>query len=229
MKEPIVIVYALLAEGDPRFRYIGVTKRSVQRRLKEHFAEARQGVDTYKCRWLRKCLRENKAVKAVEISRVPESAWPLWEQFFIATTPGLTNSQAGGIGAVGISEEARAKMSARKKGKSQNLTPEQRKRRGDISRGRVWTAESKAKLSKSRKGQKLSAKHRAKISALQTGRPGNPKAIESMAAANRGKPLPIETRLKVSLAQKGKTLSPEHIANLTAARRKRALRELGES
>lgn len=116
------------------------------------------------------------------------------------------------------SDVSRAKISASKKGKKQNLSDEQR-----------------AAISARHKGRKRSPETGARISAANTGRKMSPEAIEKMAASHRGKPETAETRAKLSALRKGKRpsdicmeamraantgrkLTPEHIAKASAAR-----------
>lgn len=117
----LVSVHGLIADGDATFRYIGVTTGALRIRFNRHVYEARYGIDSHKCRWLRKCLAEGRAVKIKEIIKVPFAEWPQWEQSFIARIPNLTNSTAGGRGALDWSPELRAKISAQRKGRRKGI------------------------------------------------------------------------------------------------------------
>lgn len=95
------------------------------------------------------------------------------------------------------SDEARAKVSARLK-------------------GRTFTAETRAKISATKTGVALSDETRAKMSASHTGKKRSPEAVAKIAAAHRGRKRPAESIEKMRRALTGRRLSPEHAAKCAA-------------
>lgn len=58
---------------------------------------------------------------------------------------------------------------------------------GESSLGHKWSAESRARLSAARKGKLLTAEHRAKVSLALTGRPVSPETQARLSAAQKGR------------------------------------------
>lgn len=96
------------------------------------------------------------------------------------------------------SDEARANMSAAKKGKT-------------------FSAEQRANMSAAQKGRTISAEHRANISAALKGRTCSAETRAILSAALKGKTLSAEHCANMSTALKGKTRSDEVRANMSAA------------
>lgn len=178
----LISVYALVGEGEG-VRYIGVTSRLLEVRLKWHWYDARYGTKTHKCSWMRKCVREGRKITIVELVRVPEEEWPNWERAFISSATNLTNSCEGGKGVVGISLAARIKISLRTRGRK--LTEMQKENIRQIRTGSVATAEAKINMSKAALGKKKSALHKANISAAQRGKKFSPERRAILSAAQK--------------------------------------------
>lgn len=102
-------------------------------------------------------------------------------------------------------EERRKAMAERMLGTVRGpMSPEQKKAISEMNKGRVHSAESRAKMSQAGKGRVVSAETRAKIS-----------------EAKKGHAMPDYVRERLREANKGKKLSPEHRAILVDALRKR--------
>jgi hypothetical protein len=233
-----VFIYGLKAEGEG-LRYIGVTKCSLPKRLREHRFDARTS-DTRKARWLRKCFREGREVSIVKIAEVPEATWPEWEQGFIRRAReigvALTNTCDGGVGLLGLPAESRARIAAfwlgrkhkpetiaRISAAKKNPSPETRAKIsaaaqrqwqegrgvGPWWKGKKQPPEMIAKIAATRIGKKLSAETRAKIAEAARRQWAKPGA-------------PI--RAAVTLAKKGKSLTAAHRAKLVAGQQRRHAR-----
>lgn len=199
MKPPtgMVIIYALVAEGEGP-RYIGVTKCSLAKRLREHKHESKTG-NTRKARWFRKRMKQGVKIAIVCIVAVPEQDWSAWERAYIKRARelgiDLVNTCEGGLGLLGLPENTLEK-------------------RGKFWLGRKHTEETKARISAAKKNP--SAETRAKISAAtlrqrQEGRaPASPwkgkkqppEMIAKRVASMRGRKASAETRAKLSASVK---------------------------
>lgn len=96
-------IYVLVSSKDLNtVRYVGKTNGYLKQRLYAHVHESRKGVDTFKCRWIRKQLREGYKIHIKLIDVVYKSDWQFWEIFWIAEYKRrgcfLTNTSMGGDG-----------------------------------------------------------------------------------------------------------------------------------
>lgn len=112
-----------------------------------------------------------------------------------------------------FSAEARANMSAARKGKKRS-TP--------------FSAEHRARLAASAQSRipalvarNRSPEHRKKVSLGKTGSKASPETLAKMSAANKGKKLSAETRQKISAIHKGRKKSAAHHKKLAALLAKR--------
>ena len=108
----------------------------------------------------------------------------------------LCNLTMGGEGMSGhqMSEESKAKISQKNKGKSVPLERRERIRQTNLSK---VDDEFRKKCGLSMKGRKLSKEH-----------------IEAISKKNKGRVKSEEVRKRMSMAQKGRKLSPEHIEKI---------------
>lgn len=145
----------------------------------------------------------------------------LWISTLNTMSPFGYNLTKGGKGASGykLSSEARAKMSARLKGKSKSASHAaniskaltgKKKSAEAISKtrrtGSSHSNETKRKMSASRKGKPKSAEHRLKIGLSGKGKHSAPRsasAIEKSRLAMIGRPRTQETKDKISRAKSG--------------------------
>lgn len=142
------VIYALI---DPRntnvVRYIGFTKKTLERRLIEHLSDARRGHMNHRCNWIRSLTKDNIRPIISIIEEVTEDNWQerekYWIRFYKET---LTNTTEGGEGLINPSDEVRERIS---KKVSENLKGNQ------YRKGIPHTEESKAAI---KKGMKNSIK-----------------------------------------------------------------------
>jgi group I intron endonuclease len=195
-KDTIVsgIIYAL-HNGDGVHRYVGYSTKTAQKRLKDHYytctVQKAKSRDLYV--WMIENGRETIQIEVLE-SHTEITLRDLLQRerecIAAAKEAGakLLNGTSGGQGLPGLkhTDEAKAKMSARHKGKT--ISEEQRKKISEFMKGHKYnegrgpvSAESRAKMSESRKGEK---NH------------------------NFGKPMSPETKAKMSAARKGKSNGP---------------------
>ena len=144
-------------------------------------------------------LSENEAF-SLEIERIS-----FWRELGID----LANHTNGGDGISGLkmSLEAKAKMSAAKKGKPGNVT----------MLGRKHSDETKAKMSAAHKGVKKSPDHAAKVGLRHKGKIASLETRAKLSAAKTGISPSEETRNKLSLSNKGQKRSEDTIINMKAA------------
>ena len=105
-----------LYENSNRIRYIGMTKNSLELRLKNHFKESKKG-GNYKCRWIRKCLKTDTPINIGLLQSFYSlldclEAEKYWIKYFRNLECALVNSCEGGLGLVQPSDETRHKMRA---------------------------------------------------------------------------------------------------------------------
>lgn len=148
-------LYYLSDGKDGEVRYIGKTGQTLQKRLSGHLAD-RAKQQNHRAHWLR-------AASDVHIHLIAEVDGDgcAEEIDLIASLRALgarlVNGTAGGEGTPKhtVSEDARARMSAAKKGRKQK--PEHVEKRRLANTGRYWSAERRAAFSEQCKGRKASA------------------------------------------------------------------------
>ena len=123
-----------------------------------------------------------------ELNKLEAYYIELYQSF---NTPHGMNLTSGGD-CFKVSDETRAKQSARAKNR---------------------TKEHTAKIALANKGRKISLETRAKLSLAMTGKKASKEALEKM----RGRTHNEETKAKMSAAQKGKKKSVEHLKNIALA------------
>lgn len=241
-----VTIYSLSDPISGEIRYVGKTARDLERRLNQHLAEKRFA---HKRCWIESLLRKGlkPQIETLEIiENSDDKDWQEVERFWIAYLRfigcSLTNADSGGLGGKCLSAEtrfkislanrgsvrtpeARAKMSAIKKGQTSPrkgviLSSETRKKIGLAGMGRIpWnkgilmtgvhpmlgkkhTAESLAKMSKSHLGFKHSDQSRKNM----RGRiPWNKGRNDLPSSHMLGKTHTRESRAKISAALMGNT------------------------
>lgn len=138
-------IYTLKVKGETEIRYVGLTKRTLTRRLSSHFADSKKR-NTHKDYWIRKnefnieivLVEEN--ISSLEEANIREM---YWIQYFKDLGCDLVNSTNGGDGTAGlrVSDEHKRKLSELNKGKK--LSEEQKKKIGDGRRGQKFTPDQK--------------------------------------------------------------------------------------
>ena len=111
-----MILYGLHDGNPDDVRYVGVTTRALEERLKGHLKESQRDANTYKRRWIQKAMAEGHKIGIVALDHAESKADLMrLEQFWImvlgALGARLTNATAGGDGLLNPSPETRAKMS----------------------------------------------------------------------------------------------------------------------
>lgn len=220
-------IYILIDPRDGEVRYVGWTTRP-RSRLGVHLCNARRGESYYVSRWIASLLAEGlqPAMRVIEAGDGCGYAQAErgWIAHYRVQGCRLTNLTDGGDGAVGLrhSTEAKAKMSAAKKGRPvgeaalRNLakswqTPLSRESRAKIGlahRGKIVGAEARAKLRAANLGKHHSEETCAKISEIGRGRKRSLDAIERTAATHRGRKRSPEVCARISAAKKGICLGP---------------------
>lgn len=121
-----IIIYYLYAENDldKTPRYIGITSKSLEKRLNQHQQPFNLKSQTYKTNWIKSLLSNNIKLCA-EIIDIVDS----WEKackkeielisYYRNLNVGLTNTTAGGDGLLNMqfSDEAKLKISLKAKGR----------------------------------------------------------------------------------------------------------------
>lgn len=155
-------LYVIYSTKDFKVKYVGITKRSTEVRLKDHLKNIYR-LKTYKDKWMISCLNDGydiriKTVRCCNTSEEVNLAEINLISYLLSKNYKLTNSTAGGDGILNPSNDVRKKIS------------ESRKRY-------KWTDESRLKLSNSKKGTtsakgcKWSDEAKAKQSLIHKGRP----------------------------------------------------------
>ena len=200
------IIYGIC---DPReaghIRYVGQTGYSIQRRLRQHLKNGRQGNRLRVSRWIAACLANGVTPTASQLDHVVITELDQRETFWILKLRGdghqLLNQTIGGKAPRGYrhTQETKNKISAAHKGKKHS--PEWRQRLRDGLRA----PEMRAKLGHM-KGKKQGCspeRHARIIEALS-----RPEVRAKLSQSSRG-----------NQSNKGRTFSPEHRAKIAAARR----------
>lgn len=110
-------IYGLVCPVAGCLRYIGKTD-NVRERLSDHIKKARYPKEkTYRARWIRTLLAQDKKPSAVVLMSVPNSmSWQTVEGFFISTARyfelPITNTACGGEGGWVFSDEVKARHAA---------------------------------------------------------------------------------------------------------------------
>jgi hypothetical protein len=210
-------IYAIRLADRDEYRYVGLTTKTPEKRLRQHLKVAASGRKTPFYDWLRKVAGRGVVVDVVQVVRGDPSALGYEEKYWIAELRGfgnrLLNISEGGLGPTGVvwSDEAREAARQRSLGRPGVSRP------GDLNPffGKTHSGEQRRRWSETRRGQnsgsdnpnfgKFGADHpsfghtmsevaRAQLSESRRGS-GNP---------NFGKTASAETRAKRSAAQKGR-------------------------
>lgn len=182
-------------------RYIGVTKKPLSRRLREHILDRDR---THKTDWI-KSLRKKELMPSINLIEDGLTVAEAFEKemqyikLFKSFGARLTNCSDGGEGNKGYryTDEQKLRMSRIHKGKAGFWT------------GKKRSEETKQKISDKLKGVRLSEERKQNMSRERKGRKGKPHSTEAklkMSLAKKGQrraPLSEEHKAKISLAKKG--------------------------
>lgn len=216
-KEEMLSLYALI---DPReevswrnqIRYVGITKKSLQRRLSEHLQESKNNRKRHVYKWIRKLSKVGLIPKTIELARVSDNWWQIAEctaiKHFKDLGYRLCNHTDGGDGTLGWSpsEEYRKAAALRMKGNTYAKALKGFKRseqnKANLSKalkGRILTEEWKRKISENHKGmlgKKMSEEAKQKIAEKNKG----PKSVRHRYKLRQ--PKSVRWRYKLRLAQR---------------------------
>lgn len=181
-------------------RYIGVTKKLLNVRLREHLLDKDR---THKTDWIKSLNRKSliPSINLIEDDLTLEEAFKKeieYIKLFKSCGAKLTNSGIGGEGNKGykFTKEQKEKLSESHKGLK------------GFWAGKKRDMATNKKISERLKGIPMSEETKQKLSRALKGR--------------KGKPHSIETRIKLSLIRKGKKfqpLSPEHKFKISLAKK----------
>lgn len=184
-------------------KYVGYTTKPPEQRLKGHVAEAKKGIKTYKCNWIRSLLAKGKKPVIIEFCRVPVSNLAKSEIETIADLKQcykLTNSTLGGDGVLGLRNKPKLSAEARKRISQSVKLARQR----EIRQGRVFEMHSpkaREKAAKKLRGFKHSKRTRLRMSAALRKRYKDPEQrIKTGLILSR--PKSEEHRRKLSISSK---------------------------
>lgn len=182
--------------SDPRNnapRYVGITTRSLEKRLVRHLNLENREID-HRSNWVRqlkslglKPMIEQLAVVEDSIRTEAEQGWI---NFFRQIGADLVNSTSGGGGLFNPSPETREKL--RQKSLGKKLSEQTKAKIRAARASQITTEETREKMSSSRMGHSVSQETKNKIS-----------------MANKGSIRTEESKIKMSLAKKGKP-NPKH-------------------
>lgn len=190
--------------------YVGQTRRSVDKRWKEHlkarsagalsFALRKYGPDAFKIDVLEECYSK-KLLNEREVR---------WIEYLGTMVPNGYNLTTGGDVGWDVSQETRDKLSLA----SKNMSEEAREKIKLALIGREFSEETRAKLSIALRGRMISDEWRAKIRSAKT----NPSAEirANIGASTRGRVHSDATRAKMRESHLGKCHSPETREKLSA-------------
>ncbi len=182
MVNDVAYIYKLIDpryEGRKAIRYIGLTRNSIEDRLKGHLESAREGIKTPVYYWIRKLdlLGLKPTVKLVEKTTLDkvnerETYWiRIWRKI---NKDYLLNISDGGDG-VTMTDEVRKKISEANKGRK--FSEEVKKKMSETRRGennsfygKKLSEKAKRKIGKANKGRKMSEENKKKMSDRNKGK-----------------------------------------------------------
>lgn len=156
-------LYILYSTKDYKIKYVGITKRSITVRYKDHLYELGKN-NTYKQNWINSTIKNNfelriKTIKKFNSSNEVKNAEIYLIKLLRTRGYKLTNSTSGGDGTMNLCTRSRKKMSDSRKGyiwKEESKLKLSITKKGKTSpmKGKKWEEKSKIKLSNTKKGQK---------------------------------------------------------------------------
>jgi hypothetical protein len=231
--------FTIYTLADPRtgeVRYVGMTSRTVEQRLREHLKDGRtrKGV-SHRLHWLRQLVSEGLEPAVAIIEETTEELWAERERHWIAKLRddgcALTNHTDGGEGVLGHrhSDETRAKI--REKRAQQVIAPEHIARMAEANIGNKHstgpkpprTTTHRERLSASLKGREFSEESRARMAEAARGRTASPETRAKMSVASKGNQHRLgkchspESRAKIGAAHRGKSVSAETRTKMSVA------------
>lgn len=140
-------IYYLKDPESLKIRYVGMTSKSLEYRLKKHIENAKYTKhNKHLCNWINKLLKNNLKPIIELIEEVNFDIWQQKEIYYISIYPNLLNFTKGGEGTFGYkhTEETKEVMRALKIGiKPSKETLEKRSK---ALKGRIVTEEHREKI-----------------------------------------------------------------------------------
>lgn len=165
-----ISIYVLKDPKTDEIRYVGKTKRDINKRLTQHIFDKRE---TQKYFWILQLKNEGLKPIIEVIEFCTDNDWSereiYWIQHYKDLNCNLTNCNAGGFGGHNPSVETRARMSISHKGqkRSEDTKVKMRKPKSEEHRAKLITANTGRVCSQQTK-EKIGNKHRGKILSLET-------------------------------------------------------------
>lgn len=160
--------------------YIGVTRQSLEQRVRRHVAYARQGRHFAISCAIRKHGEDAFKREVIDFGTWTEMLAAEIEAIAEHRSRGIScyNMTDGGEGSLGVvpSAEKRKRISASLRGRS--LSAEHRQRVGEIQRGKTIPSEVKEKMSAAAKGRVISVEQRQAASAKLVGKKRPPELMQ---------------------------------------------------
>lgn len=198
-------IYTLHDPDTLAVRYVGFTTKTLEKRLARHVKLAKfpKSGNSHRISWIRSIIALGKRPVILLVETVSPENWQERERFWISHFRGigcdLTNSCDGGDGVLNPTDEVRAKMGAK-------------------NRGRVHSAETRARMAASRIGIVVSKEARARMGAARRGKPISKEQIEKLRASRLGKSHSAEARAKIGLAHRGRIREASHCKKISEAK-----------
>lgn len=219
-------VYALKDPRTNEIRYVGITKKTVDERIKDHLKMAKTNPNRWVYHWINDVLGTGLSLLVDVLEETNNCVLCERERYWILYGKEngwrLTNATDGGEGVSGykFTEEAREKIS--KSNLEKWSDPAFREKVLNARKGYKHSEETKKKMSASMAGLKRSEEACKNIGLSKTGIHPSEEARRKMSAASKGVKKSEETRRKMSAAQMGnkkglgKHPSPETIEKIKA-------------
>ncbi|WP_375282883.1 GIY-YIG nuclease family protein [Sphingobium yanoikuyae] len=199
-KDRAIYIYVLKCPQSGRVRYVGKAT-DVKSRLRQHISDAKRGLKSHKCDWIRSLLK-NGLRPRLDVDRVVQQneCWKSIEQeriaFYKEMGFDLTNGTIGGDGNGPLTEEGRTALSAR--AKKQFATPQGRKAQSDLMKDLCSNADWRAARDAASKATRASPEYKARMSARSKAKWADPEYREKMRRARAEVCARPEYRAKLS-------------------------------
>jgi group I intron endonuclease len=225
------MMYTIYLIEDHRMKpYVGMTSKTITKRLRKHGKDARCGRDTYLHNAMRKYGIECFDIFSLDTAATFKKACELerkWIERLGAFKDWGYNMTPGGEG-VGagenhpnygekFSEETRRKMSKAHSGERHPMY------------GEEHSEEAKRKMSEAHKGKKLSEATKRKMTEARRGGERSEETKRKLSEAHKGKEISEEAKRKMSEAQKGRELAEETKQKIGEAYKKLSDRKMIEA
>lgn len=245
--DPTVLkrIYCLVDPRTALLRYVGITTKTLHKRLVEHCKYSRNAAkQAHRDRWIRQLLDANLRPVILLIEETFDNEREcFWISHYRTAGLNLVNRTDGGEGVHGIlrDEEVRKRMSEARRGKK--LSEEHRQNIGKGLLGHKHSADSIAKMSAAWHARTdheeirarilernrtqdpskwITPEYRQKMREIKTGFRHTEESKKKMSEKQRGKkmpPLTAEQRAKKSAAQTGKKFPPERCQRMSEQRK----------